>query len=78
MNHYQVIDINAPLLSEIPEFEARNGKEAVLAYLASKGITEIEIERRGDNFVTWCAHQFQIINGMKYRKGRRSWYGVRR
>ena len=78
MNHYQVIDITAPLLSDIPKFEARNGKEAVLAYLATKGITGIEIERRGDNFVTWCVCQFQIIDGMKYRKGNRSWYGEKR
>lgn len=76
MDYYVIFDTHAPLLADLPEVEAPNGKEAVLAYLKTKGITDINIKRRGDNFVQWAVQRVVHASGRRWIAGKRIWYGL--
>ncbi|MBA7592095.1 hypothetical protein ES708_34270 [subsurface metagenome] len=57
--------------------EAGTARKALQKYLNSKGMGHIKFENTAGNDVTWKTTPFIERDGVKYRCGRISWWGIK-
>ena len=76
---YQIYDGRNPRIldNHETEVEAPNARKALQQYLNSQGLAHIEFRNTSDNDVVWKTTPFTVENGVKYRVGRVSWWGIK-